>query len=95
MLEQESYGYFNPRTHRGVRQIATIILQIQRLNFNPRTHRGVRHFEFWFCVLQNTYFNPRTHRGVRPSAINYLPQTDKFQSTHPSWGATRLSQMRS
>ena len=35
-------------------------------------------------------FNPRTHRGVRPVAlVKSLFSPSKFQSTHPSWGATK------
>ena len=58
------------------------------VDFNPRTHRGVR---LWTrCQNQGeTYFNPRTHRGVRHSAYQVYMTLKKFQSTHPSWGATR------
>ena len=33
-------------------------------------------------------FNPRTHRGVRPELMDGMTRQQKFQSTHPSWGAT-------
>ena len=35
-------------------------------------------------------FNPRTHRGVRPSGNFNRTLFEKFQSTHPSWGATNF-----
>ena len=37
----------------------------------------------------NVDFNPRTHRGVRPIAVFVIMSAIVFQSTHPSWGATR------
>ena len=78
---------FNPRTHRGVRPGWQRIEEIQ-WNFNPRTHRGVRLSYTSLNVMVLWYFNPRTHRGVRLK--NYYNETCqvKFQSTHPSWGAT-------
>ena len=33
-------------------------------------------------------FNPRTHRGVRRMGTSEVLNVGKFQSTHPSWGAT-------
>ena len=38
--------------------------------------------------LHLSYFNPRTHRGVRLKAFVQMRSFIKFQSTHPSWGAT-------
>ena len=35
-------------------------------------------------------FNPRTHRGVRPDQMGNVFYFPKFQSTHPSWGATEV-----
>ena len=34
------------------------------------------------------YFNPRTHRGVRLAIFCSFLMSKRFQSTHPSWGAT-------
>ena len=34
------------------------------------------------------YFNPRTPYGVRPESVYQGWTSDKFQSTHPVWGAT-------
>ena len=34
------------------------------------------------------HFNPRTHRGVRLNNNHMTWITARFQSTHPSWGAT-------
>ena len=42
------------------------------------------------CIHSRAWynFNPRTHRGVRHWEIWMVSPTLKFQSTHPSWGAT-------
>ena len=56
-------------------------------NFNPRTHRGVRHSMMMLGDISQD-FNPRTHRGVRLRSDIYGNGTRRFQSTHPSWGAT-------
>ena len=42
---------------------------------------------FW-TLLRSFYFNPRTHRGVRQRCLYQRLISCKFQSTHPSWGAT-------
>ena len=60
-------------------------------HFNPRTHRGVRPLTTnvtYIVIVLN--FNPRTHRGVRLKTSRRVCITKKFQSTHPSWGATCL-----
>ena len=59
-------------------------------NFNPRTHRGVRPRCKGKHHKTYTDFNPRTHRGVRLSLVRKKKKTRKFQSTHPSWGATEV-----
>ena len=38
----------------------------------------------------NDNFNPRTHRGVRRHIQHLLNTICRFQSTHPSWGATTM-----
>ena len=43
------------------------------------------------CYADFRNFNPRTHRGVRPFFRHEHIIEDKFQSTHPSWGATKNS----
>ena len=57
-------------------------------NFNPRTHRGVRQAPTEDNTQSIKNFNPRTHRGVRPDQMGNVFYFPKFQSTHPSWGAT-------
>ena len=42
-------------------------------------------------LMLDHYFNPRTHRGVRLKRIIHKVYCTRFQSTHPSWGATILS----
>ena len=57
-------------------------------NFNPRTHRGVRLIRLCRGARKRKHFNPRTHRGVRQRYREMCIDQKKFQSTHPSWGAT-------
>ena len=61
-------------------------------SFNPRTPRGVRRSRVPPQKLC-WGFNPRTPRGVRPSRRHGRSTRRRFQSTHPSRGATimRLS----
>ena len=40
------------------------------------------------------YFNPRTHRGVRLLFLVSYSMIHQFQSTHPSWGATKTRRGR-
>ena len=40
-------------------------------------------------------FNPRTPCGVRPHIYIYVNRKNKFQSTHPVWGATSHRRSRS
>ena len=56
---------FNPRTHRGVRQVFQKNRGLSQDDFNPRTHRGVRRYRRKWTLLTQRNFNPRTHRGVR------------------------------
>ena len=80
---------FNPRTHRGVRRCMLQTPCHDFLYFNPRTHRGVRHETKKSLQYICIHFNPRTHRGVRPDfELSTVPSL-LFQSTHPSWGATK------
>ena len=62
----------------------------RKRDFNPRTHRGVRPARPEE-MRRDSDFNPRTHRGVR-HLFQWLSMTNVlFQSTHPSWGATRAN----
>ena len=57
-------------------------------SFNPRTPGGVRHNSHprrW----RRLCFNPRTPGGVRLSCRTSCNKSEKFQSTHPGWGATK------
>ena len=58
-------GYFNPRTHRGVRHTLPVLCKAKAFSFQS-THPS------WgatkprrFMLVEWQYFNPRTHRGVR------------------------------
>ena len=82
------HSYFNPRTHRGVRHCLVKAFSNTSKDFNPRTHRGVRRSEREINYMDIIDFNPRTHRGVRLHPKGYVCHVEKFQSTHPSWGAT-------
>ena len=79
---------FNPRTHRGVRQ--------QRNGAEIYSRYISIHAPIVGCDLINVTtatslmnFNPRTHRGVRPKEVCEKIVSLEFQSTHPSWGATK------
>jgi len=56
-------------------------------DFNPRTLRGVRRHFFGNNRIM-FYFNPRTLRGVRRKRYVTTKRVYKFQSTHPTRGAT-------
>ena len=43
------------------------------------------------CIRQLHDFNPRTPHGVRPDDRRTAPECHRFQSTHPSRGATKGS----
>ena len=58
------------------------------LYFNPRTPHGVRPFQQGLTVFADSNFNPRTPHGVRHSVGCTSYYMFKFQSTHPSRGAT-------
>ena len=83
---------FNPRTPRGVRPIADRRPPTST-SFNPRTPRGVRLLRL-FRLLRLCRFNPRTPRGVRLKRGGSTSSQRRFQSTHPSRGATMTSSAR-
>ena len=63
------------------------------VDFNPRTPHGVRRWimqSIWGWAL---YFNPRTPHGVRLCGSMPPSFISRFQSTHPSRGATGLTQI--
>ena len=59
-------------------------------DFNPRTPHGVRQVQVIFGFFFVCDFNPRTPHGVRHCSSLFASQYSKFQSTHPSRGATHL-----
>ena len=84
-----TYAYdFNPRTHRGVRRkihpkgyvCKVISIHAPIVGCDTNAQR---------LLLRAFYFNPRTHRGVRLNITSLSATCNKFQSTHPSWGATK------
>ena len=81
---------FNPRTHRGVRP--------PKVNYTLKANVISIHAPIVGCdggiAFSSTGindFNPRTHRGVRHTPQGAQAFRIKFQSTHPSWGATLRS----
>ena len=64
------------------------VLRINLVDFNPRTPCGVRLFLNFDFQCTSDYFNPRTPCGVRPEDVAYTIAKQRFQSTHPVWGAT-------
>ena len=83
------FNDFNPRTHRGVRPcrlISAVMYSMISI-----------HAPIVGCDAPNAtgalfldYFNPRTYRGVRHYSYPLTVQLVLFQSTHPSWGATKI-----
>ena len=63
-------------------------------NFNPRTPHGVRRAVLARNARRARHFNPRTPHGVRRYLKVRAYTVPKFQSTHPSRGATRLAGQR-
>ena len=78
---------FNPRTHRGVRR-RSIWLWPYINNFNPRTHRGVRPCSVSFIksIIKISIHAPIVGCDSKWRICNRY--SARFQSTHPSWGAT-------
>ena len=59
-------------------------------NFNPRTHRGVRQCNI---IIFLAHFDISIHAPI--VGCDFISVTNRhkiniFQSTHPSWGATKL-----
>ena len=67
--------------------MASSISTRRAMNFNPRTPHGVRLAKARFPGPL-LYFNPRTPHGVRRLSDAELTNFRRFQSTHPSRGAT-------
>ena len=87
-LNSNAFKYFNPRTHRGVRRPG--------MKYRVKTHNISIHAPIVGCdhipriaFMHYLDFNPRTHRGVRLLVLRYGRRLPIFQSTHPSWGATK------
>ena len=65
-----------------------LTLYATRKYFNPRTPHGVRHLCCYCSEKTYLHFNPRTPHGVRLLTDSVPPRIYRFQSTHPSRGAT-------
>ena len=87
----QSVNYFNPRTHRGVRQLPfTYLAKLSSISIHAPIVGCDIIKTFWKSVICS-HFNPRTHRGVRRASHVFKEWFSRFQSTHPSWGATLLN----
>ena len=78
---------FNPRTPCGVRRVGSCVSALP--------HPISIHAPRVGCDFDNPgypgggeYFNPRTPCGVRHAGRGSRPGPERFQSTHPVWGAT-------
>ena len=63
-------------------------------NFNPRTHRGVRQCNI---IIFLAHFDISIHApivGCDGACVFVFFLGSKFQSTHPSWGATQWLEAR-
>ena len=72
--------------HTGCDSKLVIVTAITQ-GFNPRTPHGVRRFIIEHCMSDNC-FNPRTPHGVRRVVTLQTKHYLRFQSTHPTRGAT-------
>ena len=83
--------YFNPRTHRGVRPAQhRQSLAAEGISIHAPIVGCDKIHECIITCRKN--FNPRTHRGVRHRVQSCKTMFFLFQSTHPSWGATKSFQ---
>ena len=80
--------YFNPRTHRGVRQVKGGLNRCQAKFQSTHPSWGATGVSV-LTLSKVSDFNPRTHRGVRHLNLVMSLAETRFQSTHPSWGATK------
>ena len=78
---------FNPRSPRGERQKYQS-LGLTLRHFNPRSPRGER-LDKMDDEESLGDFNPRSPRGERPEIERSNSPRKSFQSTLPTWGATR------
>ena len=78
---------FNPRTHRGVRRWLWCRVHYKRVISIHAPIVGCDR-SLMMKMMFSRNFNPRTHRGVRRYSYESILYSDRFQSTHPSWGAT-------
>ena len=63
-------------------------------HFNPRTHRGVRHSEGVKQIMQSAISIHAPIVGCDNQHDNLYSSNQRFQSTHPSWGATKNSALK-
>ena len=78
---------FNPRTPCGVRQFDVSHFRSISSNFNPRTPCGVRHAQPIDKSTKDISIHaPRVGCDYFTFACDL--RTQRFQSTHPVWGAT-------
>ena len=79
---------FNPRTPCGVRLSRIFADNPVSIDFNPRTPFGVRQRRYFgdCAKLHISIHAPRV--GCDDEAPAKDAPSDKFQSTHPVWGAT-------
>ena len=80
---------FNPRTHRGVRRFYTFPFYLFHNYFNPRTHRGVRLELIREDMERNLISIHAPIVGCDANTMALVLSLILFQSTHPSWGATK------
>ena len=78
---------FNPRTPHGVRPNCFTNCPARRY-FNPRTPHGVRLDGLWFTRRNSSISIHAPLTGCDSEAPGQYDRSSRFQSTHPSRGAT-------
>ena len=87
-------SYFNPRTPCGVRPPALATMS-GYYDFNPRTPCGVRRCPHHSAHPSAPISIHAPRVGCDAHVVFILAVMQEFQSTHPVWGATRVTQVSS
>ena len=71
-------------------RLFVVVYMLQRLGISIHAPRMGCDFIYNRRTPQGNHFNPRTPYGVRLTECAFVTVGNKFQSTHPVWGATWL-----
>ena len=86
-LAKESYVFQSTHPSWGATS-GNLIYNTRITNFNPRTHRGVRQIHLIFPTICCGISIHAPIVGCDIMVSESQKRSARFQSTHPSWGAT-------